>query len=86
MKIQTNEYNETEGITPQLAAKHAKWLVEIGADAIEISCGSSHFATMPAFRGKVPLDEFLEHFPDHLKPMVREMFEPQIGKFDYEEP
>jgi hypothetical protein len=32
-------YTPKEGIVPTLAVKYAKWLVELGIDGLEVSCG-----------------------------------------------
>ena len=86
VKMQTNDYTIKEGITPSLAAKHAKWLAELGVDAIEIAAGCTHFSTMTMSRGKVPFEELLEYAPDNMKRVYQKVIGSCVGKYLYNEP
>jgi len=84
IKLNTNDYTPNEGITPSLAAKYSKWLIEIGIDAIEISCGSG-YSLFNMCRGEVPVREIVQAVPDYLKMMAEKVYQDLIGKFDIEE-
>ncbi|MFX1390098.1 MAG: NADH:flavin oxidoreductase [Promethearchaeota archaeon] len=84
VKLNTNDYTPTEGITPPLSLKYAKWLVDLRIDAIEISCGSG-FALFNMSRGDVPVNEIMQAVPDYLKEMAKSIYQDMAGKFDLEE-
>jgi 2,4-dienoyl-CoA reductase-like NADH-dependent reductase (Old Yellow Enzyme family) len=46
VKLNTNDYTPKEGITPSLAVRYAKWLAELGIDAVEVSCGATNYSYM----------------------------------------
>ena len=77
VKLNVNDFKE-EGITPTLATKYTKWLVELGIDGLEISCGSPHYATYNMCRGRVPLEEYLQFLPSWQKPLAKLMFKKMI--------
>ncbi len=56
IKMNTNDYTPRVGITPELAKKYAGWLVELGINAVELSCGT--FFTTHTIRGDIPIDDF----------------------------
>jgi len=85
VKLNVNDFKE-EGITPALAIKYTKWLVELGIDGLEISCGSPHYATYNMCRGRVPLEEYLQFLPSWQKPLAKLMFKKMIGKFGFDKP
>ena len=74
------------GLTPQLATKYAKWMIELGVDAIEVSSGSGMFSYMNMCRGKVPAEEIMEFLPTWKKAVAKTMFKKMIGKFGFEKP
>ena len=74
------------GVTSPLAAKYAKWMIELGVDALEVSGGSGMFSYMNMCRGKVPAEELLEFLPGWKKPVAKSMFKKIIGKFGFEKP
>ncbi len=85
IKLNANDYTPTEGITPPLATKYSEWLVKLGIDAIEISCGSSTYAVFNMCRGKVPVKEIVQFVPDYLKTMTEQIYQDMVGKYDFEE-
>ncbi|MFW9938807.1 MAG: NADH:flavin oxidoreductase [Candidatus Thorarchaeota archaeon] len=85
IKLNTNDYTPMEGITPPLAAKYSKWLVEIGIDAIEISCGSANYAIFNLCRGDVPVKEIVQAVPNYMKEMTEQIYQDMVGKYDFEE-
>ncbi|MFW9879544.1 MAG: NADH:flavin oxidoreductase [Candidatus Thorarchaeota archaeon] len=85
IKINSNDYTPKEGITPTLAAKYSEWLVSLGIDGIEVSCGASNYATFHMSRGDIPVDEIIQFLPDNIKPIAKRMFHDMVGKFDLEE-
>jgi len=84
VKLNTNDYVRDQGITPPLAIKYAKWLEDLKIDAIELSCGTTHFSNMNIWRGKLPLDEILLSFPHWQRPLVKRVLKKMIGKYDLE--
>jgi len=52
IKLSTNDFTPRTGITPDLAAVYAKWLVELGVAGIEISCGT--YYNFQTIRGEIP--------------------------------
>ncbi len=58
IKMNTNDFTPKTGVTPELAKKYAGWLVELGINGVELSCGT--YFTFHTTRGEIPADEFLE--------------------------
>ncbi len=85
IKLNTNDYTPTEGITPLLAAKYSEWLVKLGIDAIEISCGSAVYAIFNMCRGEVPVQEIVQAVPDYMKEMTNDIYHDMAGKYNFEE-
>jgi len=85
IKLNSNDYTFKDGITPPVAAKYAQWLTNLGIDAIEVSCGSAHFAIFQMCRGEVPVKEITQYFPDKLKPLAEKVMQDMVGKYDFEE-
>ncbi len=85
IKLNTNDYTPTEGITPPLAAKYSEWLVKLGIDAIEISCGSTVYAIFNMCRGDVPVQEIAQAVPDYMKAMVEGIYQDMVGKYNFDE-
>lgn len=85
IKLNTNDYTPTEGITPLLAAKYSEWLVKLGIDAIEISCGSAVYAIFNMCRGEVPVQEIAQAVPDYMKAMVEGIYQDMVGKYNFDE-
>jgi len=84
VKLNTNDYTKKPGINPNLATKYSKWLKEIGIDAIEISCGASHFSYMNIWRGKHPTKEILYAFPKWKRPIIKMIIKKNEGKYYFE--
>ena len=89
-KVLLVKYNAEDhvenGLTPPIAAKYAKWMIELGVDGLEVSSGSGMFSYMNMCRGKVPAEEILEFLPNWKKPVAKAMFKKMIGKFEFEKP
>ncbi|MCB2148330.1 MAG: NADH:flavin oxidoreductase [Deltaproteobacteria bacterium] len=69
VKLNTNDFTPRNGITPDLAATYAKWLVELGVAAIEVSCGTYYgFQTI---RGDIPGAELVRALPAWMRPVAR---------------
>ena len=85
IKLNTNDYTPTEGITPPLAAKYSEWLVKLGIDAIEISCGSGTYSIFNMCRGDVPVQEIAQAVPDYMKAMVEGIYQDMVGKYNFDE-
>ena len=86
IKLNTNDYTPKEGITPQLAAKYAEWLRNLGIDAIETSCGTGYFSMFNIFRGDVPVKEITQFFPSPVKELAEKVFQEMVGKYNFEGP
>ena len=82
VKLNSHDYTQKEGITPPLAGKYAQWLADLGIDAIEISCGSSHFAIFNMCRGDVPVKEITQWLPPPIIPLAEQIFNEMVGKYD----
>jgi len=85
IKLNTNDYTPTKGITPPLVAKYSEWLVKLGIDAIEISCGSATYSIFNMCRGDVPVQEIVKAVPNYMKTMTEEIYQDMVGKYDFEE-
>jgi 2,4-dienoyl-CoA reductase-like NADH-dependent reductase (Old Yellow Enzyme family) len=85
IKLNTNDYTPSEGITPPLAAKYSEWLAKLGIDGIEISCGSGSYAIFNMCRGDVPVQEIVHAVPDYMKKMAEDLYQDMVGKFNLEE-
>lgn len=68
VKLNTNDYTPKRGITPALAATYARWMVDLGVAAIEISCGTYYgFQTI---RGDIPKAELVRALPAWMRPVA----------------
>ena len=85
IKLSSNDHTPKEGITPEMAAKYAKWLYEAGINGIEVSAGSAVYSFLNMSRGTVPVDEFVSGLPWWKKPLGRMMMNSLRGKFDLKE-
>lgn len=85
VKLNTNDYTPKEGITPALATKYAKWLAELGIDAVEVSCGATHYSYMNMCRGDVPTAEIVQGLSWWEKPIGKMMIGRLEGKYNLEE-
>ena len=69
VKLNTNDYTPGPGITPNLAATYAKWMVALGVAAVEVSCGTYYgFQTI---RGEIPGAELVRALPMWMRPVAR---------------
>ena len=82
VKLNTNDYTPRPGVTPDLAASYCRRLVELGVDAVELSCGAGNFAFMNLCRGEVPVPEMLEAMDWWQRPVARVLLGRMKGKFD----
>jgi len=85
IKLNADDYTPKQGITPDLAARYAARLAELGIDGIEVSCGTYLYSGMNIARGDVPVREFLKVLPWWARPMGRRVMESWIGKYALEE-
>jgi len=56
IKMNVNDYTPKTGVTPELAKKYAGWLVELGINGVELSCGTAF--TAHTVRGDIPIDDY----------------------------
>ncbi len=85
VKLNTNDYTPKEGITPSLAVRYAKWLAELGIDAVEVSCGATNYSYMNMCRGDVPTTELVKGLSWWEKPIGRLMIGKLEDKYNLEE-
>jgi len=85
IKLNTHDHTPRPGVTPSLAVRYARWLVELGIDGLEVSCGTSAFSPMNSLRGGIPVEDFLRSFPWWKKPLGRLMIKKWIGQYNLEE-
>jgi 2,4-dienoyl-CoA reductase-like NADH-dependent reductase (Old Yellow Enzyme family) len=85
VKLNTNDYTRPEGIIPSLAATYAGWLVELGLDGLEVSCGSALYSFMNMCRGDVPVKEMVSSLPLWKRPVGALMMKRMAGKYGFEE-
>ncbi len=68
VKLNTDDGTPRTGITSELAASYARWLVDLDVAAIEVSCGSYYgFQTI---RGDIPVAELLPGLPFWMRPFA----------------
>ena len=82
VKLNTNDFTPRPGVTPDLAAWYCRRLVELGVDAVELSCGAGNFAFMNLCRGEVPVPEMLEAMDWWQRPVARVLLGRMKGKYD----
>jgi len=69
-KLNANDYAPRQGITPPLAKQYVQWLVDLGLDGLEVSCGGS-YSIFGSIRGGVPVSELATLHPWWLRPVTR---------------
>jgi len=82
LKLNTNDHTPKKGITPELAARYAKWLYQLGIEGIEISAGTVTYSFLNMCRGDAPVDELVTGLSWWMKPLGRMMLNKLKGKFD----
>ena len=80
VKLNSNDYTPTEGITFPLAAEYVSRLSELNIDGIEVSCGTSLISPYSMCRGDVPVKELLLKYPNS-EAILKEM----AGKYTIHE-
>jgi 2,4-dienoyl-CoA reductase-like NADH-dependent reductase (Old Yellow Enzyme family) len=76
VKMNTSDFTPKPGITPELAARYAGWLKELGISALEISSGTWY--TFHTVRGEIPIDELARGLPLWMRPVAKMVFKKQI--------
>lgn len=77
VKLNTNDYTPGPGIDPDLAARYAAWLVELGIDALEVSSGT--YYSFHTVRGDVPIDGMAQALSWWKRPIAKLIFKKQIA-------
>lgn len=85
VKLNSNDFTPSTGVTPDLAARYASRLAAQGIDAIEVSRGTISYSNMQVWRGDVPVKELVRGFPTWQKPFGYMYAKSMVGKFDLEE-
>jgi 2,4-dienoyl-CoA reductase-like NADH-dependent reductase (Old Yellow Enzyme family) len=83
VKLNTNDFTPQKGITPELAAMYAKWLVDLGVAAVEISCGT--FYGFQTIRGDIPVAQLLPALPLWMRPFAWMKMKSQVRANRFEE-
>jgi len=76
VKLNTSDFTPKPGITPELGARYAGWLKELGIAAIEISSGT--FYTFHMVRGGIPINDLARGLPLWMRPMAKMVFKKLI--------
>jgi 2,4-dienoyl-CoA reductase-like NADH-dependent reductase (Old Yellow Enzyme family) len=71
IKLNTDDYTPSTGITKPLAVQYAKWLAEIGIAGLEITSGTTCYSFMNTYRGEVPVDDLVRVMPFWKRPLAR---------------
>ena len=71
VKINIADYTPKPGLAIEESAEYIKWLVEIGVDAVEISCGTLAFSLFNSSRGNVPVYAFAKEMIRPFQPFAR---------------
>lgn len=82
VKLNSIDHTPKPGITPELAKQYVAWLVEMGIDGVELSCGTYYSFHMA--RGQVPLSELARTLPAWMRPIAKLKFRSQIKPCAFE--
>lgn len=85
VKLSTDDHTPQRGVTPELAARYAAWLGDLGVDGIEASCGTTLYSPMSMSRGDVPVRELLRSLRWWARPAAQVLLRSMVGKFDLEQ-
>ena len=85
VKLSAEDFTRPAGITPELSARYAERMVQIGVDGLEVSGGAGNFSPFNMCRGKVPVKEMVNSMPWWQKPIGRVMLGSMDGKFEFQE-
>ena len=77
IKLNTDDFTPQTGITPELAALYAKWLVALGIDGIEISSGTLSYSPLAMSRSRQAIGPFAFRDSYHLE--AAKNIKPLIG-------
>lgn len=77
IKLNTDDFTPQAGITPELAALYAKWLVALGIDGIEISSGTLSYSPLAMSRSRQAKGTFAFRDSYHLE--AAKKIKPLIG-------
>ena len=83
VKLNTNDYSPKKGITPDLAKKYVKWLVDLKIDGVELSCAT--YYTFHTIRGEIPIQELAYGLPRWMRPVAKLQFKRLMPACKFEE-
>ncbi len=86
VKLNTHDHTPSEGVTPPIASRYARWLKEIGVDGIEVSAGTALYSFMNVSRGEVPERELLRSLPIWKRPIGILILRNMRGRFGFSFP
>jgi len=85
VKMNAVDYTPGPGITPEIAARYAGWMEDLGVSLIEVSCGCALYSFMSMCRGDVPIKQLVGGLPFWKRPIGRIMLRIMAGGFDFKE-
>jgi 2,4-dienoyl-CoA reductase-like NADH-dependent reductase (Old Yellow Enzyme family) len=86
VKLNTEDHTPEPGIRPRLAADYARRLAALGIDALEVSAGSTIYATFNMSRGDVPVEEMAQSLAWWKRLLGRLMIGRWVGAYGFEGP
>jgi 2,4-dienoyl-CoA reductase-like NADH-dependent reductase (Old Yellow Enzyme family) len=86
-KINVSDHSPWGGISLDESAEQIERLVQMGIDAVEVSCGSMAFSMFNQSRGEVPARELCKTVPGPLQPLAARLFKTVYpeGRYTFEE-
>lgn len=78
VKMNGMDHTPKPGITPEIAARYAAWLDELGVDGLEMSRATYYSFHMVA--GEVPINELAQALPAWMRPIAKLKFKGQISE------
>jgi 2,4-dienoyl-CoA reductase-like NADH-dependent reductase (Old Yellow Enzyme family) len=83
VKLNANDFTPGTGIEPELAARYAGWLSELGIAALEISGGT--YYSFHTVRGEIPIEDLARSVAWWMRPMAKMFLKKQVGPCRFEE-
>jgi 2,4-dienoyl-CoA reductase-like NADH-dependent reductase (Old Yellow Enzyme family) len=83
VKLNANDFTPARAIGPDLAARYAGWLAELGIAALEVSAGTWY--SFHTVRGEIPIDDLAGALSWWMRPIAKMIFNRQIGPCRFQE-
>lgn len=85
VKLNTNDYTLSQGITPDLAGYYAQRLAAMGIEGLEVSSGTLFFSPTNTCRGKAPVKAIAESFPKWVRPLIKMLVKRRADQYPFRE-